>query len=79
MSSPKSLCSIESKMSLTPEQHGGFGDVDGVGLVGESGRGLLEFGVELTLLLLLRSDLSLFMVLQNLLWCALNILRDDPG
>lgn len=38
VSSPESLFSIESIMSLTPEQHGGFGDVDGVmlGLVGES-------------------------------------------
>ena len=53
-SSPVSLFSIESKMSLTSVQHGGFGDVDGVvlGLKGESGRGLLEVGVGLPLLFL---------------------------
>lgn len=53
-SSPVSLFSIESKMLLTSVQHGGFGDVDGVvlGLKGESGRGLLEFGVGLPLLFL---------------------------
>ncbi len=42
-------------MSLTSVQHGSLGDVYGVllGLEGESGRGLLEIGVELPLLFLL--------------------------
>ncbi len=39
VSSPESLSSMESRMSLTSVQHGGLGDVDGVlpGLEGESG------------------------------------------